>query len=67
MGVFGRRRLFQCGTDTVVYIDLGEPDLQKLKDVGRGHLASDSVSIKVILDALKEPGVEVARICGVIP
>jgi hypothetical protein len=64
---------FEYGLDTVVYIHLDEPELEKLKDVGRGqlvvlgHIASDSVGINPFLDALAERGIEVTRIGGVIP
>jgi hypothetical protein len=64
---------FEYGTDTVIYIHLDEPELQRLKKTDRGqlivlgHLASDSVGINPFLDALEERGIEVTRIGGVIP
>ena len=64
---------FEHGVDTVVYIHLDEPELERLHSAGRGqlivlgHIASDSVGINPFLDALEERGLEVTRIGGVIP
>ncbi|MFC2031274.1 hypothetical protein ACFLWA_11165 [Chloroflexota bacterium] len=64
---------FEYGVDTVVYIHLDEPELERLQAIGRGqiivlgHIASDSVGINPFLDALEERGIEVTRFSGVIP
>jgi hypothetical protein len=62
---------FEYGVDTVVYIHLDEPELQKLRAVGRGqiivlgHTASDAAGINPFLDVLEQAGIEVTRISGV--
>jgi hypothetical protein len=64
---------FEHGVDTVIYIHLDEPELQKLRQVGRGqiivlgHIASDSAGINPFIEALEERGLEVDRIDVVPP
>ena len=64
---------FEYGVDTVVYIHLDEPVLERLQATGRGqiivlgHIASDSVGINPFLDALEGRSIEVTRFSGVIP
>lgn len=56
---------FEHGVDTVVYIHLDEPELEQLRQTGRGqiivlgHIASDSAGINPFIEALEERDVEV--------
>lgn len=64
---------FASGVDTVIYIHIAPPDLEKLRADGRGqlivtgHIASDSVGINPYIAELERRGLSVDRIGGVLP
>lgn len=64
---------FENGVNTVVYIHIAPPDLEKLRADGRGqlivtgHIASDSVGINPYIAELERRGLVVDRIGGVLP
>ncbi|HLA23913.1 MAG TPA: hypothetical protein VJ206_00835 [bacterium] len=66
------RACFEHGVDTVVYIHIDGPDLQRLRADGRGnlivtgHLAGDSLGFTPFLAALRARGLEVTTFSGVI-
>lgn len=63
---------FENGVDTVIYIHITYPDYIKLKNENKGnlivsgHIASDAVGINPFVDALREKGLEVTTIKGII-
>lgn len=63
---------FENGVDTVIYIHIAYPDYIKLKSENKGnlivsgHIASDSVGINPFVEALREKGLEVTTIKGII-
>jgi hypothetical protein len=64
---------FVHGVETVVYIHVAPPDLDKLRADGRGqlivtgHIASDSVGINPYIAELEKRGLIVDRTGGVLP
>jgi len=67
------RAYFKHGVGTLIYIHIGQGDLERLRadDVGNlivtGHIASDSVGINPFISALEERGVSVLPIGVVRP
>lgn len=63
---------FENGVDTVIYIHVSYSDYIKLKNENKGnliisgHIASDSVGINPFVEALREKGLEVTIIKGII-
>lgn len=63
---------FENGIDTVIYIHIDYPSYLKLKkeDKGNlivsGHIASDAVGINPFVKGLREKGLEVTTIKGII-
>ena len=63
---------FENGIDTVIYIHISYSDYIKLKQENKGniivsgHIASDSVGINPFVEALREKGLEVTTIKGII-
>lgn len=63
---------FENGVDTVIYIHVTYPDYIKLKSENKGnlivsgHIASDSVGINPFVEVLREKGLEVTTIKGII-
>ncbi len=63
---------FENGVDTVIYIHIAYPDYIRLKKENKGnliisgHIASDSVGINPFVEALREKGLEVTTIKGII-
>ena len=66
---------FDHDVDTLIYIHCRPQDSKKLRKtcgesknlIVTGHIASDSLGINPFLDALKQQGVEVETISGIIP
>ncbi len=67
------RTYFRHGTNTLIYIHISPEDLEKLKADGvgnlivTGHIASDSVGINPLVEALEQKGVSVTRLGIVSP
>lgn len=68
--------LFRNGADTVFYIHIDPAHLRRLRDefegrgknlVVTGHIASDSVGINVVVRRLRQEGLEVHTMGGVVP
>ncbi|MEW9124151.1 MAG: Nif3-like dinuclear metal center hexameric protein [Thermotaleaceae bacterium] len=63
---------FENGVDTVIYIHISYSDYIKLKQENKGniivsgHIASDAVGINPFVEALREKGLEVTTIKGII-
>lgn len=63
---------FENGVDTVIYIHIQYPDYLRLKKekkgnlIVSGHIASDAVGINPFVDALRQKGLEVTTIKGII-
>lgn len=61
------------GIDTVIYIHISEPDLARLRADGvgnlivTGHIASDCVGITPFISELRNKGIKVDAISGIIP
>ncbi len=62
---------YRHGVDTVIYIHIGYPDLQKLRSEHKGnliitgHIVSDLVGINPYVRLLREKGLEVVTISGI--
>lgn len=63
---------FENGVDTVIYIHISYSDYIRLKEENKGniivsgHIASDAVGINPLVDALREKGLGVTTIKGII-
>ena len=63
---------FENGVDTVIYIHISYSDYVKLKEENKGniivlgHIASDAVGINPFVNELRERGLEVTTIKGII-
>ncbi|NLY47264.1 MAG: hypothetical protein GX053_14950 [Tissierella sp.] len=63
---------FENGVNTVIYIHIGYPDYVKLRNENKGnliisgHIASDSVGINPFVEALREKGLDITTIKGII-
>lgn len=63
---------FENGVNTVIYIHISYPDYIRLKKEAKGnlivsgHIASDSIGINPFVEALKDKGLEVVTIKGII-
>jgi putative NIF3 family GTP cyclohydrolase 1 type 2 len=63
---------FKNGIDTVIYITLSHDDALKLQQEGlgnvivTGHIASDSIGINPLINALQKQGIEVIAINGIV-
>ncbi|TAH63996.1 MAG: hypothetical protein EWM50_00610 [Gottschalkiaceae bacterium] len=63
---------FENGVNTVVYIHITYPDYIRLKKENKGnlivsgHIASDAVGINPFVEALREKGLEVTTVKGII-
>lgn len=63
---------FENGVDTVIYIHVSYADYMKLKKENKGnlivtgHIASDAVGINPFVEVLRERGLEVTTIKGII-
>lgn len=63
---------FENGVSTVVYIHISYPDYVRLKREAKGnlivsgHIASDSVGINPFVDALRDRGLDITVIRGII-
>lgn len=64
---------FEAGVGTLVVMHAQEDVLKAVREQGigniivAGHMASDSIGMNRILDALEEKGLEVTRISGIVP
>jgi putative NIF3 family GTP cyclohydrolase 1 type 2 len=64
---------FEAGVGTLVVMHMQEDVIKAVKEqnignvIVAGHMASDSVGINQLLDALEERGLEVTRIGGIVP
>ena len=67
---------YDHGVDTVIYIHCIGPESRKLKEefesqgknlIITGHISSDSLGINPFIDALRERGLEVTPVSGIIP
>jgi hypothetical protein len=61
---------FEAGIDTVLYIHLQPPELEKLRQEAKGnliisgHIVSDEIGIDPLIDALRAEGLQVECISG---
>ncbi|HYS71398.1 MAG TPA: hypothetical protein VEM95_03155, partial [Thermoplasmata archaeon] len=66
---------FDHGIDTVVYIHIDPGHLQRVRAefaakgknlIVTGHVASDSIGINVLVRSLREHGLEIACVSGIV-
>jgi len=66
---------YENGVDTVFYIHVDPAHLKRIRDefgtrrknlVVTGHVASDSIGVNVLVRALREKGIEVACVSGIV-
>ncbi|MFQ5919992.1 MAG: hypothetical protein ACE5I4_08135 [Thermoplasmata archaeon] len=66
---------FSHGVDTLIYIHIASPELQRLREdpevrgknlIVTGHIASDSVGITPYIQRLRDEGLEVVAVGGVL-
>ena len=67
---------YDHGVDTVIYIHCIGPESRKLRDefesqgknlIITGHISSDSLGINPFIDALRERGLDVTAVSGIVP
>jgi hypothetical protein len=69
------KAFFDHGVDTVIYIHCRPADSKKLIDeygdaknlIVTGHIVSDSIGINPYIDQLRERGIEVTTLSGIVP
>ncbi|MDR2713065.1 MAG: Nif3-like dinuclear metal center hexameric protein [Clostridiales bacterium] len=64
-------KLAESGISTVVDMYAGEKQIKAAKEkhlnlISAGHMASDSLGINLLLDAIEEKGVEIVAVSGII-